>query len=234
MNSKRRMRNAALGTACLVTLGLAGSAAAASGELTVYGRSSGRGDHRTFTNGERDLDRSGWRDRAVSIRVDGGAWELCRETDYRECTVFAPGDFELRDTRFEGHLRSIRPLQKPGGSSEERTYTRPEARTISNRLYRALLGRNVDENSMRAVIDEVQAGRLRPQIDSILRSPEFRSKAAELSAEALLDQIYDGLLGRPTDPGGTRTYLSKIQRREYAAVLLTIIESREFRNRLPR
>jgi hypothetical protein len=134
MNSKRRMRHAALGTACLVTLGLAGSAAAASGELTVYSRTSGRGDHRTFTSGERDLDRSGWSDRAASIRVDGGAWELCRETDYRECTVFAPGDFDLRDTRFEGHLRSIRPLQKPGGSSEERTYTRPEARYISNRL----------------------------------------------------------------------------------------------------
>ena len=44
----------------------------------------------------------------------------------------------------------------------------------------------------------------------------------------------DGLLGRPVDPGGTRTYLPRVKQREYAAVLLAIIESREFRSRLPR
>jgi hypothetical protein len=35
-------------------------------------------------------------------------------------------------------------------------------------------------------------------------------------------------------PGGTRTCLPPIQRREYAAALMAIIESRDFRNRLPR
>jgi len=233
MSSRGRMhaRNVAFGTACLVSLGLAGSAAAA--ELTAYDRPSLRGERRAFRDGERDLGRSDWRDRAASIRIDGGAWELCRETDYRDCTVFAPGDYELYDTRFERHLRSIRPLRRQG-DDEERTYTRPEARYISHRLYRALLGRTVDEDSIRAVVDEVQAGRLRAQIDSILRSPEFRSQSAPLGAEALLDQIYEGLLGRPVDPGGTRTYLARVQRREYAAVLMAIIESREFRSRLPR
>ena len=234
MTSERRMRtlHAGLATAGLV-VGLAGIAAADSTELTLHSQSHLRGDRRSFTKGERDLGRSGWEDRADSIRVDGGAWELCRETDYRECTVFAPGDYELDDTRFEGHLRSIRPLYKRG-DEDERTYTRPQARYVTSRLYRALLGRNVDEDSMRAAVDEVQAGKLRPQIDSMLRSAEFRTKSAELGAEALLSQIYDGLLGRPVDPGGTRTYLSKVQRREYAAVLIAIIESREFQNRLPR
>jgi hypothetical protein len=36
------------------------------------------------------------------------------------------------------------------------------------------------------------------------------------------------------DPGGTRTYLPRVKQREYAAVLLAIIESREFRSRVPR
>jgi hypothetical protein len=228
--SRARARNVALGTACLLSLGPAGSVAAARDELTLYSRSNLRGDRRTFADGVRDLDRYEWRDRAASIRVEGDAWELCRETDYRDCTAFAPGEYELDDTRFEGRLRSIRPLR---GDGEEETYTRAQARYISQRLYRAFLDRKVDEESIRAVVDEVQAGRLRAQIDSIVRSPEFRSQSAPLGADALLDQIYEGLLGRPVDPGGTRTYLKRIERREYAAVVIAIIESREFRNRLP-
>ena len=229
---RTRARNVALGLAFLLILGLAGSGAGAPAELTVYSRPGFRGDRRTFTDGERDLGRSDW-DRAASIRIEGGAWELCLETDHRDCTVFAPGDYELDDTRFERRLRSIRPLRRPGGD-EERTYTRSEARYISSRLYRALLGREVDEDSIRAVVDEVQAGRLRGQIDSIVRSPEFRSQSAPLGAEALLDQMYEGLLGRPVDPGGTRTYLPRVQRREYATVVLTIVDSREFQSHLPR
>lgn len=92
----------------------------------------------------------------------------------------------------------------------------------------------MDEDSVRAAVDEIQEGRLRAQVDSMVRSPEFRGKAAELGPEALLAQIYDGLFGRPIDPGGTRTYLPRIQRREYAAVVLTIVDSREFRRQLPR
>jgi hypothetical protein len=222
-----------MGLAGLLVLGLAGSGAAAPAEITLHSRADLRGERRTFTQRERDLDRSGWRDRAASVRVDGGAWELCRETDFRECTVFAPGEYELYDTRFERHLRSIRPLQRTGGD-EQRTYTRPQARFISNRLYRALLGRDVDEGSIRAAVDEIEEGRLRAQVDSMVRSPEFRAKAGELGPQALLGQIYEGLLGRTIDSGGTRTYLPRIERRQYAAVVLTIIESQEFRSRLPR
>ena len=232
MTSKGRTRaRNGLGAAVLVA-GLAGSALAASTELTLYSREGLRGDHRSFTSGERDLERSGWGDRAASLRIDGGAWELCRETDYRECTVFAPGDYELRDTRFEKRLLSIRPLRQTGGGAD--TYNRPQARYVAQRLYRALLARNVDEESVRAAVDEIEEGRLRAQVESMLRSPEFRRKAAELSPEALLAQIYDGLLGRAIDPGGTRTYLPRVQRREYATVVLTIVDSREFQSHLPR
>ena len=54
------------------------------------------------------------------------------------------------------------------------------------------------------------------------------------TAEELLEQIYQGLLGRSVDPGGTRTYLDRVKRREYAAVVTAIVESREYRSRLPR
>jgi len=226
-------RNVAFGMAGLVGLALPGSAAAARDELTLYSRSDRRGDRRTFTDGVRDLGRYGWEDRAASIRVERGAWELCRDTDYRSCTAFNPGEYELDDTRFEGRLRSIRPLRSSGGGGEP-AYTREQARYVSQGLYRALLDRRVDEASIRAMVDEVQAGRLRAQVDSIVRSPEFRSHSAPLSPEALLDQIYRGLLGRPVDPGGTRTYLERVRRREYTAVVIAIVDSREFRNRLPR
>lgn len=226
-------REAAFGMAGLLSLALPGGAAAARDELTLYSRSDLRGDRRTFTEAVRDLDRYGWDDRAASIRVERGAWELCRDTDYRGCTAFNPGEYELDGTRFEGRLRSIRPLRSSGGG-EEPAYTREQARYVSQRLYQALLDRRVDEASIRAVIDEVQAGRLRAQVDSIVRSPEFRSQSAPLAAEALLERIYQGLLGRPVDPGGTRTYLERVRRREYAAVVMAIVDSREFQRRLPR
>ena len=232
MPSKVTTRARGLATAFLLA-GLAGRAAAASSELTLYSRSGQRGDHRTFTSAERDLDRAGWGDRAASLRIEGDAWELCREADYRECTVFSPGVYELRDTRFERLLLSIRPLRKRGGD-EGPVYTRAQAGHVAQSLYRALLDRNVDVDSVRAAVDEIEDGRLRAQVDSIVRSPEFRSHSASLGADALLDQLYQGLLGRPIDPGGTRTYLARIQRREYTAVVMAIVESREYRSRLPR
>jgi hypothetical protein len=233
MTSKGRSRaRCGLGTAVLWA-GLAGGAVAASTELTLYSRPGLRGDHRTFTGGERDLDRSGWGDRAASLRIEGDAWELCREADYRECTVFAPGVYELGDTRFEKRLLSVRPLRKRG-DGDEPAFTRAQARSVAQGLYRALLDRDVDEGALRTVVHDIEEGRLRAQVDSIVRSPEFRSHSARLDAEALLGQIYQGLLGRPADPGGTRTYLPRVQRREYAAVVMAIVESREFGRRLPR
>jgi Beta/Gamma crystallin len=233
MTSKGRTRvRCGLGTVLAVGC-FAGTAVAASTELTLYSRPGLRGDHRTFTGAERDLGRSGWADRAASVRIEGDAWELCREADYRECTAFSPGVYELRDTRFERQLLSVRPLRRRGGE-EGPAYTRTQARSVAQGLYRALLDRNVDEESIRAAVNEIEDGRLQAQIDSIVRSPEFRSRSAPLGAEALLDQIYRGLLGRPVDPGGTRTYLARIQRREYTAVVMTIVESREYRSRLPR
>ncbi len=225
-------RRCGLGTAFLVA-GLFGTAVAGSTELTLYGRPGLHGDHRTFTAGERDLQRAGWGDRAASLRIEGDAWELCRETDYRGCTVFSPGVYELRDTRFDKQLLSLRPLRQQG-HGEGPVYTRAQARHVAQSLYRALLDRDVDEQSIRAAVNEIEDGRLQAEIDSILRSPEFRSHSAPLGAEALLDQIYQGLLGRPVDPGGTRTYLGRVQRREYAAVVMDIIGSREYKGRLPR
>lgn len=217
----------------LLAAGLAGGVAADSSELTLYGRPGLRGDHRTFTGGERDLHRAGWGDRAASVRIEGDAWELCREADYRECTAFSPGVYELRDTRFERQLLSIRPLRKRGGD-EGPVYTRAQARHVAQGLYHALLDRDMDEESIRAAVNEIEDGHLQAQVDSIVRSPEFRSHSAPLGAEALLDQIYQGLLGRPVDPGGTRTYLARVQRREYTAVVMDIVGSREYRSRLAR
>jgi len=213
--------------------GVVALAGAASSELTLYEDRDLRGDNRTFTKGERDLDRSGWEDRAESVRIRRGSWELCRDRDYRDCTVFAPGEFELRGTRLDRRLRSIRPFGDED-EDDEPAYTRRQARYISNRLYRALLERDVDPDSVRAMVEEVEEGKVRDQISSILRSSEFRRRQADLTAEAMLEQIYQGLLGRAVDAGGRRTYVSRVERRDYAGVVLAIIDSSEFRDRMGR
>jgi len=198
---------------------------------TLFRESGTRGERRPFTSEEPDLGRIGWRDRAASVRLEGGSWELCRERDYRECTVFAPGSFDLGTTRLERHLRSLRPF---GRAVAEDAYTRAEARFILDRLYRGLLGRNVDAPSVDAAVQEIRSGRLRVQCDALVRSQEFRSGVAELSAEDQLERIYEGLLERGVDERGARTYLARIQKRQYTDVVLAIVSSSEFRKQMPR
>jgi hypothetical protein len=237
MSSRNRRRTAlALATlaAALGSLGAAaGLARAATSEITLYSRPEGRGDRRSFDRGERDLERYGWGDRAASVRVDSGRWELCRDRDFRGCRVFSRGEYDLRDTPLDRRLMSLRPLDRDDDNREP-VYSRPQARYIAQRLYRALLDRNVDEDSVRDAVDEVQNGKLRAQVDSMVRSPEFRRSSGGLGADALLDQIYQGLLGRGVDPGGSRTYLPRIQRRDYTGVVIDIVESREFARAMPR
>jgi hypothetical protein len=136
--------------------------------------------------------------------------------------VFAPGDYELDDTRFERRLRSIRPLRRQG-DGEEDTYTRLEAR--SSRI--ASTGRcsaSVDDDSIRAVADEVRPGGSAP--DRSIRSPEFGARRRR-SAPSLLDQIYRGSSRPVRRPRSTRaTFGPRSSAAEYAAVLMAIIESR--------
>lgn len=107
-------------------------------------------------------------------------------------------------------------------------YTRAQAEYITTRLYRALLAREPDPAGFRAAVAEIQRNRLGSLLEGMLKSPEFREKWQGQTPAQFLEQIYQGLLGRPADSEGVRRYLREVERGRLKAVLGDIIHSQEF------
>ncbi|HEY5471800.1 MAG TPA: DUF4214 domain-containing protein [Candidatus Limnocylindrales bacterium] len=115
-----------------------------------------------------------------------------------------------------------------------RTYTRAEAEVVAARLYRAVLGREGDPGGLRSAAAQIERGNLDSQVDSMLQSREFRRRRTEPEARQLLDQFYQGLLGRKPDGTGARAYIPLLRDGQHADVLVALINSAEFRQVLER
>lgn len=113
-------------------------------------------------------------------------------------------------------------------------YTREEATFLAEGLYRAVLGRQADAGGLEGAVGEIQRGNLEAQIRAMLRSEEFNQKLARLDMGQLLEQFYRGLLDRGPDSVGIRTFEQDMARRRWTEVLLAIIRSQEFEDRLER
>lgn len=114
------------------------------------------------------------------------------------------------------------------------SYERAEAELIANALYIGLLGREPDDGGFRGAVSEIERGNLESQVTAMVRSEEFQRRTTNLDSAALLDSLYQGILGRDVDGGGTRQYLDDMQRRRYVDVVLALLRSAEFENRLTR
>lgn len=116
--------------------------------------------------------------------------------------------------------------------SERRGYSRAEAELLATWLYRAVLGREPEPQGLRAATAEIQRGDLGDQVRSMVASPEFQRRRGGLSASALLESFYQGLLGRAPDSPGVRTYLRQVERGSYDDVLWALLHSDELEGRL--
>ncbi len=102
---------------CKPLLALAGLlvAASASAQVTFYEGEGFRG--RTFSADRPvgDFERSGFNDRASSLIVDAGRWEVCDDTKFRgHCVVVRAGSYDsLRSMGMTGRISSVRPAS-PG------------------------------------------------------------------------------------------------------------------------
>jgi hypothetical protein len=115
-----------------------------------------------------------------------------------------------------------------------RTYTRAEAEVVAARLYVAVLGREGDPGGLRSAAAQIERGNLDAQVDSMLNSREFRRRRTEPEARQMLDQFYQGLLGRRPDATGARAYIPMLRDGQYADVLVALINSTEFRQVMDR
>jgi hypothetical protein len=127
-----------------------------------------------------------------------------------------------------GNLNLSWPLRLAVTSMAAGGYTRPQAEYIVIRLYRALFNREPDPQGFQAAVLEVQRNRLGSLLEGMLKSQEFKEKAAQLSPPAFLEQVYRGLLGRPPDSQGVSRYLREVERGKLKGVLADIIHSQEF------
>jgi uncharacterized protein YcfJ len=79
-------------------------------DVTFYEGEDFRGRAFTTNRGVADFDRSGFNDRASSVIVDGGQWEVCDDPGYRgRCVILRDGSYEsLRRMGFDNRLSSVR------------------------------------------------------------------------------------------------------------------------------
>jgi hypothetical protein len=104
----------ALAAAALFTsLGLAATAARA-GELTLFSQENFNGREVTLRDFTPDLVQLGFNDRASSMVVRSGRWEICADAGFRgDCAVFEPGEYPRLD-RFNDRISSAREVGREG------------------------------------------------------------------------------------------------------------------------
>ena len=152
-------------------------------------------------------------------QLENGDWRIAAGARHGRCRaiVWVPGNLNLDEKiTFEIVSRAIA------------GYTRDQAQFIARSLYRAILGRGPDREGLEAATVEIQRGRLKSEVESMFSSREFARRRRSLSAAELLDSLYRGLLGRPPDSAGVRTYLHDLERGRRTRVVLKIIRSDEF------
>lgn len=86
------------------------SAAASAGEVTLFSGADFQGRDVTVRDTMRDLGALGFNDRAGSMVVRSGRWEVCVDADFRnECRVFEPGDYRSLE-RMTYKITSLREI----------------------------------------------------------------------------------------------------------------------------
>jgi uncharacterized protein YcfJ len=92
-------------------MGLASQAAFA--QITFYEGDGWRGRAYTANAQVRDLARNGYNDRASSVVVDRGQWEVCEDSNFRgQCMVLRKGSYEsLSRMGLNNRISSVRPVK---------------------------------------------------------------------------------------------------------------------------
>ena len=92
----------------------------AAAQITFYEGEGFRG--RSFTTDKRvgNFDRVGFSNRASSVVVDRGRWEVCEEARFEgRCTILRRGSYDsLRGMGLDNRISSVRPVERGSRASE--------------------------------------------------------------------------------------------------------------------
>ena len=88
-----------MGNKLKTAMGIAGLVVAtqAAAQVTFYSREDFRGRQFSTDRVVRNFDWVGFNDRASSVVVNGGNWQVCEDAEFNgRCVVLQPGDVEAR------------------------------------------------------------------------------------------------------------------------------------------
>ncbi|MEO8536247.1 MAG: beta/gamma crystallin-related protein [Betaproteobacteria bacterium] len=80
-------------------------------EMTLYENPRFSGRRITVRGAVNNFDRGGFNDRASSVSIRSGIWELCTDANYRgECRRLGPGEYEGLGRDLNDSISSVRPI----------------------------------------------------------------------------------------------------------------------------
>ena len=82
---------------------------AVAGELTLYEGENFQGRNLTLRSDMRDLDRTQFNDRAMSLVIRDGVWEVCSDAQFRgHCATLQPGNYPVLEGGLDRRISSVR------------------------------------------------------------------------------------------------------------------------------
>ena len=103
-----------MGMSLKTAVGVAGLVVAttAAAQVTFYSREDFRGRQFSTDRVVRNMDWVGFNDRASSVIVNGGNWQVCDDAEFNgRCVVLQPGEYRsLSDMGLENSVSSVRPV----------------------------------------------------------------------------------------------------------------------------
>jgi len=131
-----------------------------------------------------------------------------------------------------GNLNLDRELTVEVDRGRRAGYSREEAGFIAMALYRGLLGREGEPSGVDSAAREIQRSGIASEVRAMLRSAEYARNRSALDPMARIEDLYQGLLGRRPDNAGVRHYLDDVRRGGIEGVVLDILRSPEFEDRM--
>ncbi len=174
--------------------------AQASAQVTFYGREGFRGRAFGVDRQVNDFARSGFNDRASSIVVERGRWEVCEDSNFRgRCVLLRRGNYEsLRSIGLEDRISSVRPARRNARAVEPP----PPARPVPAYQYR----QRPNERLFQAPVSTVRAVVGPPEQRCWVERQQAATSRPDLNVPgAVIGGVLGGILGHQIGSGSGRT-----------------------------
>ncbi len=164
-------------------------------EITFYENEDFRGRAFTTAREHSDFRRQGFNDRASSVIVDSGRWEVCEDAAYRgTCVLLRPGSYDsLKRMGVNNRVSSVRRVRS------DARYEYHEAEPMTGPVYE--YRRRPKERVYEARVTSVRAVMGEPEQRCWIESEEVTTKGKRSVGGAILGGVIGGVLGHQIGDG---------------------------------